>query len=88
MKSSKIVDEERVIMLIITKNHSFFPRTGRSEKNLTIRKFSKRRKKQVQTLPTGRTTQRILVLVKGDRQKGSQISPTTQLILVMVKGDP
>jgi len=58
--------EERVIKLIITKNHSFFPRTGRNEKNLTIRKFSKRRKKQVQTLPTGRTTQWIVVLVKGD----------------------
>jgi len=67
MKPSKIVDEKRVIKLIITKNHSFFPRMGRNEKNLTIRKFSKRKKKQVQTLPTGRTTQWILVLVKGDR---------------------
>ena len=32
------------------------------------------------------TTHRILVLVKGDRRMGSQVSPTTQ-ILVMVKGD-
>ena len=28
-----------------------------------------------------------LVLVKGDRQMGSQVSPTTHTILVLVKGD-
>jgi len=33
------------------------------------------------------TTQRILVLVKGDSQNGSQVSPTAQQILVLVKGD-
>jgi len=56
----------------------------KNEKNLTIRKFSKQKKK-VQTLPSGRTY-RILVLVKGNRQMGSQVSPTTQ-ILLLVKGD-
>jgi hypothetical protein len=28
-----------------------------------------------------------LVLVKGDRQMGSQVSPTTHRIMVLVKGD-
>jgi hypothetical protein len=30
---------------------------------------------------------RFLVLVKGDRRTGSQVSPTTHRILVLVKGD-
>ena len=29
----------------------------------------------------------MLVLVKGDRRTGSQVSPTTHMILVLVKGD-
>jgi hypothetical protein len=74
MKPSKIVDEERVIKLIITKNHSFFPRMGRNEKNLTIRKFSKRKKKQVQTLPTGRTIQWILFWLKGIARKDLRLA--------------
>jgi len=30
---------------------------------------------------------RIMVLVKGDHQMGSQVSPTTHRIMVLVKGD-
>jgi hypothetical protein len=57
------------------------------------------RRKMRRTLPLGnsqnkressnpaiRKNTQILVLVKGDRQMGSQVSPTTQ-ILVLVKGD-
>ena len=47
-------------------------------------KFSKRKKKQVQTLPTGKT-HRTLVLVKGDRQMGSQVNPTATPISALVK---
>jgi hypothetical protein len=98
-KSKKQNHQVKKLIILIIKN--------KNEKNLTIRKFSKQKKK-VQTLPSGRThrywfwlkgiarwdlrlaqphlTTQILVLVKGDRRMGSQVSPTTQL-LVLVKGD-
>jgi hypothetical protein len=47
---------------------------GRNEKNLTIRKFSKRKKKQVQTLPTGRTIQWILFWLKGIARKDLRLA--------------
>jgi len=44
------------------------------------KKKKKKKKKEVQTLPIRRT--QILVLVKGDRQKGSQFSLTTQILVL------
>jgi hypothetical protein len=72
-----------VASLIIKENHCCNPGTrGKMRRTLPLGNFQKkrRRKKQVQTLPTGRT--QILVLVKGDHQKGSQFSPTTQILVL------
>jgi len=42
MKSNKIIDEGRIIELIITKNHNFFTlEQEEDEMNPTIRKISK-----------------------------------------------
>ena len=74
----------RIIELIIKENHCCELGTGRKmRRTLPLGNFSKKkreRKKQVQTLPTGRT--RILVLVKGDSWMGSQVSPTTQILVL------